>query len=1601
MTGSCFRRLPRLPVVEPDPAGTGCPAGRRPPVAGGSGAAPVGGRRGRSLAALLVGLVVAVLLPSLAVGGVAAWQLAASYRTAAEGRLRDTASALASAVDREIAGDIAALAALASSPAFGPNPARPDLPALDAHAHRVADWLGGTVYVAARDGMPLLSTQRPLGAAMPRISSLDLIERVFATGRPAVGDLVVGSLSRRFVFTAAVPVRDASGRVVLMVGVSFEVQRLRDLLAAQHLPADAFAVLLDSQGVIVARSHLHDDFVGRPIPRENVRSFAGQEFGMYRGPGIIGVERVFAFRTVPSAPGWTLLVAQPAASLTAAWRKPLLGLGVGGAAAVLLGGLAALLAARRILRPIRRLGAHARALAASGDTGGLTAASAAALVPAEIGELEELRRGFMAAEAALRRTEARLMLATEGAGVGTWELDFGSGRGSWSPEAVALLGAKRSEFTAGDWLEDVHLADRPGAVAHWARAVGDGLPYEMEFRPAAVSDGSERWLVMRGRIERGPDGRPARTAGILLDVTARRRAEAALTGNEATLVAMLDALPVGVLIADTRGRIIRDNAALRELWGIPPETTGPEQYGDWVGFWPETGARIQAHEWAMARTVLQGEIVHDELVECQRFGTGERRFYLNNTAPVRDRAGNAVAAVGITVDVTERRAAEAALRESEARQRDLLATVDLGAFMTRDPDGTIRHWSAGCERLYGWTATEAIGRTTHDLLRSRFPVPLVDIEAALDRGGEWTGDLRHRTRDGQDLVVAARMVLRPDTRGQAAVLEAVTDVTAQRRTETALAESEARLRLALQAGRMGLWSWDFATDRLEWDTRQFELFGIDPGIGQPSGEEALARVHPDDLPALQEAIGAARDQGDGVFSHEFRVVLPGGTVRWIDAHGHGVPGPDGRAAGMVGLNFDVTGRREAAAALAASSREAQLAAERVQLALAAGAIIGTWVWELPANHITADERFARSFGLDPKLCRTGLGSEAVLASVHPEDRPRVNEAIAAAIARGGLYRCEYRVRQHDGVYRWIEANGRVDHAPDGTPLRFPGVLLDIERRRATEAERDRATALLRTFAEAVPGVVYAKDREGRLLLANEGTAALIGRRPEEFLGRTDAEFLEDKRQAAAVMANDRRIMENGTAEQIEEEVSLADGTPAVWLSTKAPLRNAAGEVIGLVGTSVDITARKQAEAVLAGDALRLEQLAERRAWALAESELRLAEAARMEALGRLAGGIAHDFNNVLQAVQGRLMLAEKRLGEDDDGVRQHLAKAADAAERGTRVTGRLLAFARRGELNAEPVAPAPMLDGLAEMLRPTLGADVVLRIEAEPDLPMVSADRGQLEAVLVNLANNARDAMPRGGTLALRAETLSSEGEAAPPGLVPGAYLRLSIADDGEGMPPEVLARVTEPFFTTKPKGKGTGLGLSMARGFAEQSGGTLTIKSEPGHGTTVSLWLPQIYAAAAVPVPAPQPDAPDGSDGAVAPGKTPTVLVVEDNPDILEVMAAELAESGFAVSQAGYAAAALTLLDGGLRPDAVVTDLAMPGEMDGLGLVEEARRRLPRLPAVMVTGHAGSAAPGRLEAVEQGGPFALVRKPAPPAVLVERLSRVLRQGKPGVMSTV
>ncbi|MDG9886269.1 PAS domain-containing protein [Pseudomonas sp. GD04058] len=620
------------------------------------------------------------------------------------------------------------------------------------------------------------------------------------------------------------------------------------------------------------------------------------------------------------------------------------------------------------------------------------------------------------------------------------------------------------------------------------------------------------------------------------------------------------------------------------------------------------------------------------------------------------------------------------------------------------------------------------------------------------------------------------------------------------------------------------------------------------------------------------------------------------------------------------------------------------ARERLQLALDAGAITGSWVWDIPNNSVTADQRFSRAFGLPLDKCRAGMPIEEAFTSIHPQDVERVAADIQRTMQQGGAFRCEYRVRQEDGCYRWIEASGHCELDSQGQAVRFPGVLIDIESRRAAEAERDRVSALLRTFAAAVPGVVYAKDLDGRMLVANHGTTELIGKPPSFYIGKTDLEFLEDKDQARQVMETDRRIMQGGKAEQIEERVDMADGTAAIWLSMKAPLRDDTGAVIGLIGSSIDVTAKKAAEQAL----LDLNRTLETRiSEAVAENEAAqaaLRQAQKMEAVGQLTGGIAHDFNNLLAGITGSLDLIKLRLNQGRTAdLERYVAVAQGAAQRAAALTHRLLAFSRQQTLQPVPTDINALVSGMEELIQRTVGPTIEVSVQLESVLKTCLVDPAQVENALLNLCINARDALRGGGDLRIR--TFDQRG--GEQDLPPGDYLTIAVEDNGCGMSPEVLAKVFEPFFTTKAVGAGSGLGLPMIYGFARQSGGQVRIESEEGGGTRVFLSLP----ARALPVAAPAM----AGAGEEIPGaaRGATVLVVEDEASVRAFVSETLAGQGYAVIEAADSKAGLRLLRSDICIDALVTDIGLPGGMDGHRMVLESRAARPGLPVLFMTGYA------------------------------------------------
>ena len=936
-------------------------------------------------------------------------------------------------------------------------------------------------------------------------------------------------------------------------------------------------------------------------------------------------------------------------------------------------------------------------------------------------------------------------------------------------------------------------------------------------------------------------------------------------------------------------------------------------------------------------------------------------------------------------DVTERHVSAEALQRSEAFYRQVIDAATDYAIVSLSIDGRVTLWNKGAESLLGWSAAEMLGQSLDRL----FP----DGETRQAFSEEMNSARRsgHGSAEGWRVGKAGRRfwasgeirLLHDDAGGVSGFVKVLRDCTGEREASLALQRSEERLRRAQEAGHIGVFAIDTVTGWLEPSQETCRVLGIEPAERLPAEDiEALVLEEDREIVSNRER----RLSGNLALDVEYRIRRPiDGAVRVIARRAELERDETGKPIRMVGVVQDVTERHAMQRAAKESEARALAYAERVQLALAAGAIIGTWVWDIASDKFTIDEQFAETFGLDPALGREGISLEQIIATVHPDDKQGLIAAVNEAIDRGGAYAHQYRVKRADGRYYWIEANGRVERDA-GCGLRFPGVLLDIEQRRALEQDRDAAHRLLRTVMEAVPGVVYAKDREGRMLMGNAGTSELLGLPPEVYLGRTDLDNLEDKDQARIIMANDRRIMEAGVSEQFVEHVRLANGAPAMWLSQKAPLRDENGQVTGLVGVSVDITDRIRAETGLRDLNLTLEQ---RIASAIAErqqAEEALRHAQKMEAIGQLTGGIAHDFNNLLSIIMGSVDLAIRSLdktGSADARLRKLLGSAMTGADRAAALIQRLLAFSRRQPLAPRPISIASLVEGMRELLDRSLGETITIEIDLEKDLWMVEADPNQLESALLNLALNARDAMPSGGKLTVKARNVAfCKADSRPAKeMAPGSWVEIEVCDTGTGIPPVIVARVFEPFFTTKEQGKGTGLGLSMVYGFVQQSGGHVCIRSQTGCGTAVALYLRPLAGATGTSQPGDDRMVPQAPVAA-------TILVVEDDEGVRSYIVHCLKEQGYLVVEAQDASSALAVIG---RPEQVIdlllTDVVMPGQ-SGRELADRALSLRPSLRVLFMSGYPRDTIVhnGKIdEGVE------LISKPFTCGVLAQKLVKMLK----------
>ena len=540
--------------------------------------------------------------------------------------------------------------------------------------------------------------------------------------------------------------------------------------------------------------------------------------------------------------------------------------------------------------------------------------------------------------------------------------------------------------------------------------------------------------------------------------------------------------------------------------------------------------------------------------------------------------------------------------------------------------------------------------------------------------------------------------------------------------------------------------------------------------------------------------------------------------------------------------------------------------------------------------------------------------------------------------------------QHFEVYvpaagnRWFEVRARKDAAD-----RLAVLFLDITARRGTEAALRKSEATFRGLAQAMPNQVWTATADGMLDWVNERTIEYSGFSAEQLHGEgwTRMVHPDDLPAADQEWAQSLRM---GTAYQFEFRLHRTDDTYRWHLARAIPIRGDDGNIDHWIGTNTDIEDQKRTEKELSLLNEHLESRVAARSAELEQANEALRQAQKMEAVGQLTSGIAHDFNNLLTGVISGIDMLRTRLAQGrHDDIDRYVDAVATSAQRAATLTHRLLAFSRRQPLKPEIVDVNARVDSLRELFDRTLGSSIQLDIVAAADLWPTSCDANQLESTLLNLIINARDAMHEDGVLGIRTSntTITPQEAASEPGLVPGDYVKICVADNGEGMSAEVASKVFEPFFTTKPIGEGTGLGLSMSYGFAKQSHGHLRIESEPDNGTRVMLYLPRCAGAGSTSTAAVARDQP-----APIAGKTRTVLVVEDEPVIRQLILEVLQSQGWRCLQAPNGNAGLAQVQAHADIDLLITDVGLPG-LNGRVLAERARQTLPALRVLFVTGYA------------------------------------------------
>ncbi len=990
------------------------------------------------------------------------------------------------------------------------------------------------------------------------------------------------------------------------------------------------------------------------------------------------------------------------------------------------------------------------------------------------------------------------------------------------------------------------------------------------------------------------DGRKVYTV-IHRDITDRVRAERELRESEERFRRVFEHAAMGIAIKDLEGNFVRCNPAYCGLLGYTEKEFQQLHFSDLIH--PED----RNENLELSRKLLAERHATFEVENRYLHKSGRTVWVHKIVSLLPGPDGQPAMLMALVTDITERRRAARDLQQSERRFRTLITSLPDAVYI--NSGGVIAFCNPACVRLFGATGPEQLlGKSPFDLMHPDAHAEIRERIAQMAMTGEAVQPLEEKIVriDGQSTPVMVTAVPITD-KSQPAILVVLRDLTEQMRVEAQLRDQELLLREAGELAHVGGWGFDPATSEVEWTEETARIHDLTPG-GVRNVSEAVGFYAAEDRNRIETAVRAAVEHGTP-YDLELRIRSALGIEKWVRT----ICRPlirDGKVVRVRGSIQDITDRKRV-------EQELRESEDRLRLALSAAMAIA-FEWDARSDTST------RYFSNQPAL-PVNIGSPdpiaAIREKVHPDDRAGFDQAVQACLTSGSEYRAIFRLLQPDGSVRWLEEWGKLTRDAEGRPARLTGFSIDITDRKRAEEELRDSEKRFRNVIDMLPEAIYLCV-DGFVVFCNPAFVQLLGAAsPADVLGTTCFDLQPEKYHDAIRRRNATTPAERKRIGSVEEEIVRLDGRIVPVLTTAIPV----------LDRGVD------AFLVVHHDLTELRRL---------EEQFRHAQ--KMEAVGRLAGGVAHDFNNLLTVINGYSDLLLGELAETDPRW-EAVEAIGEAGKRAAGLTQQLLAFSRKAIVTRKLLDINEVVANAERLLRRLIGEDITLQTNLTGSPCQVLADPTQLDQVILNLAVNARDAMPDGGTLTFATRILELHPGGETPGeLAPGRYVELAVIDTGTGISEEVRANIFEPFFTTKGEGKGTGLGLATVFGIIQGAGGHVTVESEVGRGATFRVLLPEATPR----------NVPALADPRSARRGTETILLVEDENRVRTLCQLVLKSQGYRVLSASSGREALDLLSnlkGSI--DLLVTDVVMPG-MSGRELASAVQDRYPDVRVLFMSGY-------------------------------------------------